>query len=139
MRTDEEYAREWFGYALGDLATARAGRPARMRPRIVAFHAQQAAEKALKAALVAESLRPPASHDLEALRGRLPASWRVRRHPASLVRLGDYGVEARYPDNVIQVRPVDAGVAVRQAMAVVRLVREDLQRLGVNLDDVRPA
>lgn len=41
----------WLGYALGDLAAAR-GQPGRhVRPRIVAFHAQQAAEKALKAAL----------------------------------------------------------------------------------------
>jgi HEPN domain-containing protein len=50
MSDDGDYAREWLSFALGDLRAARGGRKANMRPRIVAFHAQQAAEKALKAA-----------------------------------------------------------------------------------------
>jgi HEPN domain-containing protein len=138
MSDDEGYAREWFSFALGDLRAARAGRKANMRPRIVAFHAQQAAEKALKAALVLEGIRPPVSHDLEVLRGKLPSNWEVRRNPADLSRLGDYGVDAKYPDNAIQVRPVDAAVAVRQAIAVVRHVRAELERQGVRTDDLRP-
>jgi HEPN domain-containing protein len=139
MSDDEDYAREWFSFALGDLRAARAGRGAHMRPRIVAFHAQQAAEKALKAALVLEGIRPPASHDLEELRRKLPTTWKVHGTPADLSRLGDYGVDAKYPDNAIQVRPIDAAVAVRQAMAVVRHVRDELERQGVRTDDLRPA
>jgi HEPN domain-containing protein len=139
MSDDEEFAREWFSFALGDLRAARAGPNATMRPRIVAFHAQQAAEKALKAALVIEGIRPPATHDLEELRRKLPGTWKVRRTPADLSRLGDYGVDAKYPDNAIQVRPADAAVAVRQAIAVVRHVREELERQGVRTDDLRPA
>ena len=72
-------------------------------------------------------------------RTKLPRTWVVRHTPADLSRLGDYGVDAKYPDNAIQVRPVDAGVAVRQAMAVVRHVREELERQGVRTDDLKPA
>ena len=139
MSDDETYAREWLSYALGDLRAARGGRRAEMRARIVANLAAQAAEKALKAALVLEGKRPRASHDLEELRRALPSGWKVKNSPRSLERLGDYAVEARYPDNAIQVRPVDAGVAVRQAMAVIRLVSEEFERQGVRTDDLRPA
>ena len=110
-----------------------------MRARIVAFHAQQAAEKALKAALVLDGIHPPPKHDLDELRVLLPPAWRVKKHPRSLTRLADYGVDAKYPDHAIQVRPADAGVAVRQAIAVVRLVREDFERRGTRTADLKPA
>jgi HEPN domain-containing protein len=42
----------WLGFATGDLEAARSQPGRHVRPRIVAFHSQQAAEKALKAALV---------------------------------------------------------------------------------------
>ncbi len=48
----------WLAHALGDLASARA-QPGRQRPRIVAFHAQQAAEKELKAAFVLSGVDSP--------------------------------------------------------------------------------
>ena len=139
MNDDEEYARRWLSFALGDLRAARGGRSANMRPRIVAFHAQQAAEKALKAALVLDAIHPPPKHDLDELRTLLPDGWRVKKRPRSLTRLADYGVDAKYPDHAIQVRPADAGVAVRQAMAVVRLVSEDFERRGTRTDDLKPA
>lgn len=44
-------------------------------PRHVCWLAQQAAEKALKAALVLEDIAFPFTHDLDALRNRLPGSW----------------------------------------------------------------
>jgi len=135
----ERAAREWLAYALGDLEAARARPHRSVRPRHVANLAQQAAEKALKAALVLEGIRPPTKHDLDDLRTRLPDRWRVKRSPASLSRLTDYGVDVKYPDNAIQVTPIQAAVAVRQAIAVVRSVRQDFDRFGVATDDIRPA
>lgn len=121
----------WLGYALGDLEAARSKPGRHVRARHVAFHAQQAAEKALKAALVLEGVHPPRTHDLDELRTLLPAGWRVKTKPASLSQLSDFAAESRYPDFAIQVTPLQAATAVRQAMTVVRLVREDFERRGV--------
>src|SRR3990170_1175851 len=97
--TDERAvaALPWLAYALGDLAAARTDPRRPLRPRIVAFHAQQAAEKALKAALILTGARPEWTHDLDGLRNSLPPGWRVKVRLQDLARLSDYGVDVRYP------------------------------------------
>ena len=47
-------------------------------PRHACWLSQQAAEKALKAALVSEGKGVPRTHDLDALRSKLPEGWAVR-------------------------------------------------------------
>src|SRR5690606_41165325 len=71
--------RRWLDYALSDLAAAKTllANPDHY-PRQVCYLAQQAAEKALKAALVREQVDFPFSHDLDRLRNLLPPSWRVK-------------------------------------------------------------
>lgn len=123
-------------FALGDLEAARSQPGRHVRPRIVAFNAQQAAEKALKAALTLSGIDAPKSHDLDDLRRRLPSDWRVKRRPADLSSLTDFAVDSRYPDDMEPVTPLQSAVAVRQALAVVRLVREDFARRGVETDDL---
>ncbi len=134
-----EDALVWLAYALGDLEAARSQRGRRVRPRIVANLAQQAAEKALKAALVLDGADPPRSHDLDDLRNRLQSRWRVKTRFPDLARLSRYAAESRYPDDIEPVRPIQSATAVRQAASIVRLVREDLQRLGLDVHAVRPA
>ncbi|MEX2547682.1 MAG: HEPN domain-containing protein, partial [Chloroflexota bacterium] len=127
-----------LSYALGDLSAARAQRGRHVRPRIVAFHAQQAAEKALKAALVLSDIEPARRHDLEELRNGLTRDWRVKEIPADLTRLSRYGVAVRYPDDFAAVSALQSATAVRQAMAVVRLVRQDFERRGVPTEGLEP-
>lgn len=131
-------ASDWLEFALGDLAASKSRPGNHALPRHVAYHAQQAVEKALKAALVLEGLDPPKVHDLDELRNLLPAGWQVKKRPASLSQLSDYAVDSRYPDFAVQVTPLQSAVAVRQAMAVVRLVREDFERRGISTADLRP-
>ena len=50
-------------------------------PRHVCWFSQQAAEKALKAALVYEEEDFSYTHDLDALRGLLPSSWILNGPP----------------------------------------------------------
>ena len=123
-------ARFWLGIAREDLAASRARAGRHFRPRHVANLAQQAAEKALNAAVVLADRTPPKSNDLEQLRAMLPDEWRAKRHPGNLETLSSYGVRARYPDNVIQITAIESAVAVRQAMAVVRAVEHDFARHG---------
>lgn len=134
----EADALTWLGYALGDLAASRAQPSRRVRPRIAAFHAQQAAEKALKAALVLANLDPERTHDLDTLRNELPPGWRVKTRQTDLAPLSRYGVEVRYPDDATAITAIQAATAVRQAIAIVRDVSEDFERRGVATNKVEP-
>jgi HEPN domain-containing protein len=125
-------ALRWLSFAIGDLEAARSHHGRHVRPRIVAFEAQQCAEKALKAALILEGIEPRRTHDLEELRGRLPAGWRIKTHPSDLARLSDYAAESRYPDHIEPVTPIQSAVAVRQAIAVLKVIRVDFDRRGVD-------
>ncbi len=131
-------ALNWISNVLGDLDAARSKPGKHGRPRIVAFLAQQATEKAIKAALILEGVNPPRTHDLDELRKLLPDTWRlVRRHP-DLARLSDYAAESQYPDDMGPVTPLQSATAVRQAMAVVRSIREDFERRGVPTAALEP-
>lgn len=67
-------ARRWLSKARTDLALATVilEQGPDMDPWIGCFHAQQAAEKALKAVLVARGMEPPYTHDLGALAAVMP-------------------------------------------------------------------
>lgn len=128
----------WLGFALGDLEAARSQPGRHVRPRIVAFNAQQASEKALKAALTLSGIDAPKTHDLDDLRRRLPPGWLVKDQPADLSSLSDFAVDSRYPDDISPVTPLQSATAVRQAIVVVRLVREGFERRGVPTDRLAP-
>ena len=72
----------WLRFSREDLDVA--GLLLTRRPvasRHVCWLSQQAAEKALKAALVLEGIEFPFTHDLDALRNRLPEGWSVAHDP----------------------------------------------------------
>lgn len=133
-----EQALRWLAYALGDLDATRSRGGEHRRPRIVANHAQQAIEKAMKAVLLFNRVEPPRTHDLEALRLLLPDGWQSKRVRSGLDRLTDYAAESRYPDDLRPVTAIQAATAVRQAAAIVRDVRVDFERRGVPTDDLEP-
>jgi HEPN domain-containing protein len=91
---------EWLEKAEGDYTSARRELRARKRPNYDAacFHAQQCAEKYLKACLQEAGVRIPRTHDLAAMITLLPKpdlEWTALQ--TSLLRLSAYAVEFRYP------------------------------------------
>lgn len=63
------------------------------------FHAQQAAEKYLKAYLVSKQINFPKTHDLQSLNNlciTINVSFNQITEPA--IRLSDYAIAPRYPD-----------------------------------------
>ena len=87
-------ARRWLRFASEDIEVAQelfSGR----RIRHACFLAQQAAEKALKAALALEGLSY--MHDLNAARNLLPDSWAVKSEQPDLAELTVWATESRYP------------------------------------------
>jgi len=115
---------EWVKKAEGDYTTASRERKAQVEPNYDAscFHAQQCAEKYLKARLVEAGISFPKVHDLEALLNILlpiEPDWDLLRDP--LRDLTDMGVEVRYPGFSADVD--DAQVAFSAATTVRKAVR----------------
>jgi HEPN domain-containing protein len=120
-------AARWLAYARSDLDAARAllNDPDHY-PRQVCFLAQQAAEKALKAALVLLEIEFPFTHDLDRLRDLIPPGWPVKTEHPDLAGLTIWAVEARYPSDMPDVIEDDAHEALQIAEAVYQNVANDL-------------
>jgi HEPN domain-containing protein len=84
----------------------------------VCFHAQQCAEKYLKAMLISRSQDPPHAHDLRLLVGRLPSEIAAHFDLDRLLVLNRYSVEARYPGDWEPILREDAQEAVELARDV---------------------
>jgi len=105
MKTAEEIKKElvkqWIEKADEDLAVAHCLLHAPV-PHLyaAAFHAQQCAEKSLKALLVWNQIDFPKTHDIGKLLDLLMAVDKQRADSLKqLVILNDYSVEIRYPNN----------------------------------------
>jgi HEPN domain-containing protein len=117
---------EWILKAENDLLNAaHTLKLARRCPTdTVCFHAQQCAEKYLKALLVLRRIDFPKTHDLEALAARAgPRSGPGLAHD-DLVRLKRYATAARYP-GAEEIPLAEA----RRAVAAARRIRAAVRRL----------
>ncbi len=122
-------ARRWLRYATEDLASARAlAASDETAPRQPCWLAQQAAEKALKAALIYRRIDFPRTHDLDLLCNLLPVDRRALIEASDLAELTEWAVEARYPGDWPEATPADAARAVATAEQVVRTVHAELMR-----------
>jgi len=93
-----ELAREWLAKADVDVSAAKALLATNAHFDTVAFHAQQAAEKALKALLVSHQVEFPKTHDIKRLLvlcGSVDAALAEALRDAA--GLTPYGVDYRYP------------------------------------------
>jgi len=109
----------WLRHAHGDLALARTRLGAHVPNELLCFHAQQAAEKAIKAVLIVHDIEPPRTHSITALVDLLPSN--ISR-PDSLMAaraLTSFAAVTRYPGQQGPVSDEDYHEAVRLAEAVV--------------------
>jgi len=107
---------DWLVHAEGDLHFAKLGRrDAETLPNLIAFHAQQAIEKSLKAILVEQQMEFPKTHDLEELFLLIKETgltW-----PAEIERAKEFtpfAVQSRYPgfDEPITQTELDEAIAM---------------------------
>ena len=118
----------WLRYAREDQALARelAASSSAGAHRHSCFLAQQAAEMAIKAALIHLRGDSPRWHDLQSLRALLPTTWRLRTEAWQLEELTDWSVAARYPVQATEPSQADAVQMARLAGEVVETATDDL-------------
>lgn len=110
---------DWLGHATSDLTLARAGPIEGVLFEDLCFHAQQAAEKALKAVLVLRSTPFPRTHSIRTLLDLLPPAVDFPSELREAAILTDYAVSSRYPGAVERVDANEYEHAIRLAAAVV--------------------
>ena len=139
----EEYGHEWLASARSVIAIMRGGSPdPELKLEGLCYHAQQAAERALKALVVRRGLRLHHTHDIGALLELLEKSGETIPDEVGLSRiLVPYAVLYRYPQErqyevPIVARPVvteqDYESAVRIADRTVHWVESRLNSLSRN-------
>ena len=91
----------------------------RAHPETICFHAQQAVEKILKAALLAHNIDPTRTHDLAAL------SMAIQKIPLALplpietiIQLNPFAVQSRYDDTGIDY------ISSAQAEIIIKEIRQ---------------
>ena len=91
----------WIAKAVQDLAVADLVVASEVGVNWAAcFHAQQAAEKALKAVLVLHGIDFPRSHALERLAALLPPRDGTHFDRKTLAELSPWAVAGRYPEDI---------------------------------------
>jgi len=126
---------QWVSHAEDDLRLARHGMklPEDCPYELIAFHAQQCAEKYLKAYLVSCLVDFPYTHDIFRLLRlcRQRADWAGQLEDAG--RLVRYAITARYPTEGLKVNREQAAEAIAIAQRVAQVVREALTAEGILL------
>jgi HEPN domain-containing protein len=121
METIRALVAEWMRRAHADLAVAEMIDNEHIAPEILAFHAQQAAEKALKALLVQRQVEFPPTHSIGVLialcRDAGYIGGKLLIEAATLTR---YAVSTRYPG--VEENLVDRKEASEAAMLAVQVV-----------------
>ncbi|MDZ7583114.1 MAG: HEPN domain-containing protein [Deltaproteobacteria bacterium] len=123
---------QWIAHAESDLRMARLGAEdsAVLREQ-VCFHAQQAAEKALKAILLSRKIEFPYTHDIKGLI-RIAETNGVVIPPAiqQAVVLTPYAVETRYPGGWMDITESDVQEALEKAEQTILWAKNRLASEG---------
>ncbi len=117
---------DWIRYAKADLALARVPLPADGLYELLCFHAQQAAEKSVKAILIHHGIPPPRTHSIERLIDLLPASTLRTTTLIQAARLTIFATVTRYPSGDESVSVEEYQEAVHLAQDIVNWAEERL-------------
>ena len=105
-------------YAQSDLELAQISAPATVMLEGLCFHAQQAAEKSLKAVLIALKIPFPKTHSIRKLLDLLAERIEIPDELQEAAILNDYAVITRYPGAVEPIEDDEYYEAVHLAKIV---------------------
>ncbi len=123
-----ELVAEWMRRGRSDLAVTRLTEDERIAPEILAFHAQQAAEKALKALLVQRQVEFPRTHVIGLLLNLCQtAGYEGAKALVDAATLTRYAVATRYPGEEEVVSRQEAQEAAGLAVQVLAWVETQIE------------
>lgn len=129
---DHGNAEAWLRYARSDFEVARFPAVPGILLETLCFHAQQTAEKSLKAVLIARGIDFPRTHSLRRLLDLLPAEIAIPATIQAVARLTDYAVLSRYPGDLEPVEAQEYRETIRLAEAVLAWAENMIRdRIGV--------
>ena len=124
--------REWLARARSSLALANVAKPEETAWEDLCFQAQQAAEKAIKAALQHNGIVFPYVHDLQVLLDLLETKdVRVPEAVKLAAVLSRYAFQTRYPGDYVPVTQEDYREATKQARTVLEWSERMIEGEGV--------
>jgi len=120
--------KEWLGRAAEDLLNIENNVESKRIPwSTVGFHAQQAAEKYLKALLIQRMIRPPRTHDLaELVTAARDAGYDLPDLAVECELLKPFAVDVRYPERTPIPDEVNGRVILAAGRRIVDLARPHL-------------
>jgi HEPN domain-containing protein len=127
-------AREWLRHADDDLRLARLAFKLKSAVpyKLIAYHAQQCAEKCLKAYLVFKKIDFPYTHDLSLLLDKFPPSASWSNDIRVMTTLSIYAITTRYPGED-KVTKKEALQAVSKAETIQDAILRELARDGFKI------
>ncbi|MDO8682277.1 MAG: HEPN domain-containing protein [Armatimonadota bacterium] len=125
---DADAPERWLRNARADLAMGSIELPAGAVYELLCFHAQQAAEKSIKALLLHLGTDFPYTHSIQLLVALLPADAQSVPLLKQAERLSSYAALTRYPGELPPVTEPEYAEAVRIAEAVVEWVEDYISR-----------
>jgi HEPN domain-containing protein len=133
---------QWLTFAEEDLRLAQHGLTITIAPppyRLIAYHAQQCAEKCLKAFLVLRGVDFPYTHNVAHLLDlcAVHAAWAETLRDAE--ELTPFAITARYPGEDEEVTQAEALRAIETAERVRAAVHEAIGNMGIALPFDPPA
>jgi len=129
MSAPTEVTLTWLQRARSDLQLGRAALNTRgVLPEDAAFHAQQCAEKALKALLLHNEISFPKTHAIEVLLDLLKAQGtKIPKGVDAAFELSEYAIQTRYPGEWEPVTKVEARKSIERAALVLSWVESQIK------------
>jgi HEPN domain-containing protein len=134
-RNVREKVKEWISFAEDDIRMAEVAIKLKSNVpyRIIAFHAQQSAEKYLKAYLVSQNVDFPYTHSITTLLKLCDKYALQIKEIQDADLLTPYAITARYPGQDERVTKGETLKAIAMAKKVRQMVRTALKDLGLDL------
>jgi HEPN domain-containing protein len=133
----EEQVYKWIEIAEEDLLLAKHAftLQSNIPYRLICYHAQQCAEKYMKAFLVSKFIDFPYTHSIDALTKLVPEEFKLMTKLESTFKLTNYAVARRYPGEYQKIDKDDAQNAVKLAEFVKEIIYELLEKDNFKLSN----